>query len=203
MREWTEDAIEKAENVVYVVMAVVLVALAAVVLGAATVKFADLAGPGTVSTAAELLDLLLLVFIVAELLFAVRMTLAERELVAEPFLIVGIIASIKEIVVLSVKAPDYVGTEKLMDTVWLIGVLTVTIGVPATAASSTLRRAATNEPMSRSRPGAWSASDACRATSRPSARSTPPAASSRRAWSTLRRGCASPVTSTKACSRAS
>jgi hypothetical protein len=45
--------------------------------------------------------------------------------VAEPFLIVGIIASIKEIVVLSVKAPDYVGTDKLDDTVWLMGVLTV------------------------------------------------------------------------------
>ena len=131
MRQWTEDAIEKAENVVYLAVAVVLVAVAAVVLGAAVVKLAELPDLGVITTAAEVLDLLLLVFIVVELLYAVRTTLAERELLAEPFLIVGIIASIKEIVVLSVKAPDYVGTDKLEDTVWLMGVLTVTIGVLA------------------------------------------------------------------------
>ncbi len=123
--EWTEDAIEKAENVVYLAVAVVLVAVAAVVLGASVVKLAELPDLGVITTAAEVLDLLLLVFIVVELLYAVRTTLAERELLAEPFLIVGIIASIKEIVVLSVKAPDYVGTDKIEDTVWLMGVLTV------------------------------------------------------------------------------
>jgi uncharacterized membrane protein (DUF373 family) len=134
MRQWTEDAIEKAENVVYLAVAVVLVVVAAVVLGASVAKVAELPDLGVITVAAEVLDLLLLVFIVVELLYAVRTTLAERELLAEPFLIVGIIASIKEIVVLSVKAPDYVGTDKLDDTVWLMGVLTVTIGVLAIAA---------------------------------------------------------------------
>ena len=57
----------------------------------------------------DLLDILLLVFIVVELLFAVRTTVEKRELLAEPFLLVGIIASIKEIVVLSVEAAKEVG----------------------------------------------------------------------------------------------
>ena len=144
MRHWTEATIEKAENLVYLVIAAVLVVLAAVVLATTTVEFAKLTDVGTVAMAAEVLDLLLLVFIVAELLYAVRTTLAERELIAEPFLLVGIIASIKEIVVLSVKAPDYVGTEKLMDTVWLVGVLTATIA--ALAASSLLLRRKEREP---------------------------------------------------------
>ena len=144
MREWTEDAIEKAENVVYLLVAVVLVVVAAVVLGSTTVKLAELPDLGVITTAAEVLDLLLLVFIVVELLYAVRTTLAERELVAEPFLIVGIIASIKEIVVLSVKAPDYVGTDKIEDVVWLMGVLTVTIGV--LAVSTLLVRRKEREP---------------------------------------------------------
>ena len=100
MREWTEDAIEKAENVVYLAVAVVLVVLAAIVLGSTAVKLTDLPDLGVITTAAEVLDLLLLVFIVVELLYAVRTTLAERELLAEPFLLVGIIASIKEIVVI-------------------------------------------------------------------------------------------------------
>ena len=144
MREWTEDAIEKAENVVYLAVAAVLVVLAAVVLGSTAVKLTDLPTSGVITTAAEVLDLLLLVFIVVELLYAVRTTLAERELVAEPFLLVGIIASIKEIVVLSVKAPDYVGTDKLEDTIWLMGVLTLTIGV--LAVSTLLMRRKEREP---------------------------------------------------------
>jgi len=68
----------------------------------------------------------------------------RRELLAEPFLLVGIIASIKEIVVLSVKAPDYVGTDKLEDTIWLIGVLTLTI--VALAISTLLMRRKEREP---------------------------------------------------------
>ncbi len=52
----------------------------------------------------EVLDGLLLIFIFVELLYAVRSCLRSHEIVAEPFLIVGILAGIKEIVVLSVEA---------------------------------------------------------------------------------------------------
>ena len=52
----------------------------------------------------EVLDGLLLIFIFVELLYAVRACLRSHEIVAEPFLIVGILAGIKEIVVLSVEA---------------------------------------------------------------------------------------------------
>jgi uncharacterized membrane protein (DUF373 family) len=52
----------------------------------------------------EILDGILLVFIFVELLYAVRSCLRSHEIVAEPFLIVGILAGIKEIVVLSVEA---------------------------------------------------------------------------------------------------
>jgi hypothetical protein len=52
----------------------------------------------------DVLDGLLLIFIFVELLYAVRSCLRSHEIVAEPFLIVGILAGIKEIVVLSVEA---------------------------------------------------------------------------------------------------
>jgi uncharacterized membrane protein (DUF373 family) len=52
----------------------------------------------------EILDGLLLIFIFVELLYAVRSCLRSHEIVAEPFLIVGMLAGIKEIVVLSVEA---------------------------------------------------------------------------------------------------
>jgi len=68
---------------------------------------------------------LLLVFILVELLGAVRATLAERRLVAEPFLIVGIIASIKAIVVSSLDASKSGGEafEELMIEVSVLGVV--------------------------------------------------------------------------------
>jgi uncharacterized membrane protein (DUF373 family) len=68
------------------------------------------------------------VFIFVELLSAVKATIATRGLVAEPFLIVGIIASIKEIVVLSVKAADDIGGgATFRDQLWEIGVLGVVV----------------------------------------------------------------------------
>jgi uncharacterized membrane protein (DUF373 family) len=64
----------------------------------------------------------LLVFILLELLSAVRTTMTERRLVAEPFLVVGIIASIKEIVVTALDASKLSG-ERFDDAMITIGVL--------------------------------------------------------------------------------
>ena len=70
-----------------------------------------------------------------ELLFAVRVILGRREVVAEPFLVVGIIASIKEIIVLSVEAADYVGQpQKFTHSIIEVGVLGVLVLVLAVAA---------------------------------------------------------------------
>ena len=83
----------------------------------------------------EVLDGLLLIFIFVELLYAVRTCLRSHEIVAEPFLIVGILAGIKEIVVLSVEAATLL--EKGPDfsrAVVEIGVLgAVVIGLAAAA----------------------------------------------------------------------
>ncbi len=91
-----------AEDTVYYLTAVLLTLGAAAVLVEAVIGFAQgLGEPRTASL--ELLDSLLIIFIFAELLYAVRITVASHELSAEPFLIVGILAAIKEIVVLSLK----------------------------------------------------------------------------------------------------
>jgi uncharacterized membrane protein (DUF373 family) len=96
-----------AEDAVYTVVAVLLVAGAAILLVGAGDRLTDL-GEGTDVAALAMLDRLLLVFVLVELLYAVRMTLVRREIVAEPFLIVGIIASIKEIILLSVEVANVV-----------------------------------------------------------------------------------------------
>jgi uncharacterized membrane protein (DUF373 family) len=139
MTDWIERGIERAENTIYLAVAVILFAVAAVVAVATVAKFGELTSSTVVDVSADILDLLLLIFIVVELLFAVRTTLSRRELVAEPFLLVGIIASIKEIVVLSVKAPELLGKPEFTETLWLMGLLTGTIILLALA-SFLLRR---------------------------------------------------------------
>ncbi len=112
------------EDVIYVGISLLLVTAAAVLLWLSGDRLLDVFDDGSETPVVDTLDTLLLLFIVVELLSAVRVTITKRELLAEPFLLVGIIASIKEIVVLSVQAADAVGTGgKFRDQMWEIGVL--------------------------------------------------------------------------------
>lgn len=124
-----------AEQVVYAGIAVLLLVLSVALLVDAAGDVAGLFGDDAESVALELLDTLLLVFIVVELLSAVRTTIVKRELVAEPFLLAGIIASIKEIIVLSVKAAEVAGKGDVfrdqMIEIGVLGVLVLALGVTA------------------------------------------------------------------------
>jgi len=121
-------ALEAAETVVYLGIAALLVAASFVLLGVAAKELVDVINDFDTDPVVEALDTLLLLFIFVELLAAVRITIAKRELVAEPFLLVGIIASIKEIVVLSVKAAESIGEgQTFEDQLWEIAVLGVVI----------------------------------------------------------------------------
>jgi uncharacterized membrane protein (DUF373 family) len=118
----------RAEDVIYGGIALLLVVTALVLLVWTAGKLLRIPETGVQDAAIAILDALLFVFIVVELLFAVRATLIKRELVAEPFLLVGIIASIKEIVVLSVKAAEEVGQgRRFTDQLWEIAVLGVLV----------------------------------------------------------------------------
>ncbi|MBT0772765.1 hypothetical protein KIH74_27720 [Kineosporia sp. J2-2] len=100
-----ERTLRLAEDAVYVAVAALLVVGAVVLLVEAAGELGGL-GHGADTAVLALLDRLLLVFILVELIFAVRMTLSRREIVAEPFLIVGMIVSIKEIILLSVEVAN-------------------------------------------------------------------------------------------------
>ncbi len=78
-----------AEDLVYIGIAAMLFIGAVVLLLVAGDQLLDVFDDLKSDPIVEVLDTLLLVFIVVELLSAVRRTLRERELIAEPFLIVG------------------------------------------------------------------------------------------------------------------
>jgi uncharacterized membrane protein (DUF373 family) len=128
---------------VYVGVATVLLGAAVAVLVATAHGLVADVGDGAREAATAALDGLLLVFIFVELLGAVRATVAERRLVAEPFLLVGIIASIKAIVVASLDAAEAEGRafDELVTEIGVLGGVILLL-----AASSWLVRRKEREP---------------------------------------------------------
>jgi len=123
-----DAALEAIEKIVYLGIAALLLVASLVLLAVAGKDLFDVFEDFDTNPVVEVLDTLLLLFILVELLSAVRITISKRELVAEPFLLVGIIASIKEIVVLSVKAAESIGDgPNFRDQLWEIGVLGVVV----------------------------------------------------------------------------
>ena len=97
------DVLERIEDGIYVLVSILLVVAGAVLLWSATTDFIKDLGQGGNATTVLLhvLDKGLILFIIAELLHTVRVTIQERTLVAEPFLIVGLIAGIRRILILT------------------------------------------------------------------------------------------------------
>jgi uncharacterized membrane protein (DUF373 family) len=125
------------EVAIYFGTALILLAGAAILVGDAVTTFIDQLADGAPlqAAAAEVLSILLLVFVFVELLGAVRKTLRERRLLAEPFLLVGIIASIKEIVVVAgAERPKDEGFEAFRNGMVEVGVLAGVVLILAVAA---------------------------------------------------------------------
>jgi uncharacterized membrane protein (DUF373 family) len=116
------------ESTVYIFVAVLLLVCAILSLFSIAYHLVVDLEDGVLGAVTAALDGLLLVFILVELLGAVRATVTERRLVAEPFLVVGIIASIKEIVVTSLEAGELDGEEfdeRMLELGLLAGVVVV------------------------------------------------------------------------------
>lgn len=101
-----DRALRFAENCVYAAAGLLLLGGAVAVLVVVCYHLVLDVDAGARKAIGEALDGLLLAFILLELLAGIRATMTERKLVAEPFLIVGIIASIKEIVLVTLSTQD-------------------------------------------------------------------------------------------------
>jgi uncharacterized membrane protein (DUF373 family) len=133
-----------AEDVVYGLAGLVLLAGSLALLAKAAYDLATGLDDGVVHTTRGVLDTLLLVFVFLELLAAIRATMKERTLVAEPFILVGVIATIKELVVSSIDTGEAIGTPEFGDLIQKVGVLTALLLV--LAVSSFLLRRKEREP---------------------------------------------------------
>jgi uncharacterized membrane protein (DUF373 family) len=121
-----------AEQVVYVLSCLLLLGGAVALIIKAAWDLVSLQGDDITDTASSMLDTLLLVFVLIELLGAVRATFTEHRLLAEPFLLVGVIATIKELVVTANEARDKSG-DAFEEAAIEIGVLSALLLVLAVA----------------------------------------------------------------------
>jgi uncharacterized membrane protein (DUF373 family) len=96
VRRWI-TALEHAQDVIAVTVGVLLIALAVVLLISGIIDFASAAGNGVAGAAESLLDRVLLVLILVEIVHTVVLSLRAHRLLAQPFIIVGLIAVIRRI----------------------------------------------------------------------------------------------------------
>ncbi len=90
------------EDAVYLGLGALLAVSAVLLLGSGAVSFARQLAAGTISAAViGLLDRLLLTLMIVELLYTVQVSFREHALVPEPFLIVGLVAATRRILVLT------------------------------------------------------------------------------------------------------
>jgi uncharacterized membrane protein (DUF373 family) len=71
-----------------------------------------------------ILDRVLLVFIFVELLNTVEVTVREREIVAEPFLLIGLIAAVRRILLITAQLEQATSSEGFQTLLTQLGVLT-------------------------------------------------------------------------------
>jgi hypothetical protein len=128
LRLWITIIFTRAEDTVYVGLGLLLVAGASALLVGTTVSLVEHIISGQIADLiVPLLDQLLLIVILVELLFTIKVSFREHVLEPSPFLVIGLIAVTRRIIVLSaelaklVKEGDTVFQFALME----LGLLTL------------------------------------------------------------------------------
>jgi uncharacterized membrane protein (DUF373 family) len=129
-RVWIARGFSAVEDLVYIGLGLLLAASAIVLLGGAFMSFGESLMSGQVtSNIIRLLDRILLILLVVELLYTVQVSFREHAVMPEPFLLVGLIAAIRRVLILTAEfGQPGVKTDSLVQHfVMELGVLTFLI----------------------------------------------------------------------------
>jgi hypothetical protein len=129
-REWVARAFTRVEDAVYLGVGLLLAASAVALLVGAGIDFVRSLLEGVFATRViGILDRVLLVFMIVEVLYTVQVSFREHTLVPEPFLIVGLIAAIRRVLVLTAEFGDLLkqGGTSFQNAMLELGLLTVLV----------------------------------------------------------------------------
>lgn len=105
LRKGSSELLHLAESAVYAAVGVLLGAAAiAVLFEACAIMWQGIAQQTLASSGLQELDALLLVLVLVEILHTVRISIGSKEIILEPFLIVGLIASVRRVLVIAMQA---------------------------------------------------------------------------------------------------
>ena len=118
-----------AESGVLILIALVLIALAVILLGSSVMTLLNALMSGTVrSLSIEILDSVLLVMMTMEIVYTVIVSLEGHTLAAEPFLIIGAIAAIRRMLVITAESTSqFENIELFRSTLIELGLLAIIV----------------------------------------------------------------------------
>lgn len=148
------DVLKTVETAFYVVVAILLLVAGIVVIVGTVLDLVDalVAGEPLLSVALTLIEEALLLVIVGELLFTLQLVLSGENLRGEPFLLIGLVATVRRVVVVTAEAeslPD--GGRELTNFLLELGLLAL-LTVAFAGAIMLLRQSRKNEPEAWDRP---------------------------------------------------
>jgi uncharacterized membrane protein (DUF373 family) len=127
-REATANALRYAELASYAAVAIALAVAGLVLFVNVVYSFYTGVRAGNVATSVlSFLDGLLLVFIISEIIHTIRAVIDENVLSTEPFLIVGIVAAIRRLIVATAEAKEHLGQPAFLQVMLEIGVLAASV----------------------------------------------------------------------------
>lgn len=127
--------LERSERILLSLIAFVLVILAMLLLVSGVISMVQDVANGTMrDQAVNVLDTVLLVMMTMEIVYTVTLSLQSHKLVAEPFLVIGIIAAIRRTLVITATSTSTEGdAAKFQSTLLELGLLAFIVGVMAAA----------------------------------------------------------------------
>lgn len=134
------SVLDVAERIIYYVVALALIIPIVMLFVSAAVSMLRVLEVGVLQTVLVVLDRALLVFIFVELLDTIRITVRERgSIVAEPFLLVGLIAVVRRILLVTAQIEQAEDTEAFQNLLTELGVMAGFVIVLTTALYFTRR----------------------------------------------------------------
>jgi uncharacterized membrane protein (DUF373 family) len=125
-RPWLPTILNHSERVVYYGAALFLLATVGVLFVSAGTSLLAVFEAGPLETALAVLDRVLLIFIFVELLNSIEVVVRENEILAEPFLLIGLIAVVRRILLVTAEA-ERATPEEFLNLVLELGVLTALV----------------------------------------------------------------------------
>jgi uncharacterized membrane protein (DUF373 family) len=140
-REWVARVFTAVEDVVYVGLGLLLAGCSLALLVSGLINFGQNLMAGSLTTnIVALLDRVLLILLVVELLYTVQVSFREHALMPEPFLLIGLIAGIRRVLLLTAELAQVQEKSEVVFQHFIMELLVLTVLIVALVISLVVLR---------------------------------------------------------------